>query len=107
MNDQTAALPETVRPTPLRGVGSGDGFGVPTVAGYYWFTGTYGSRGQWRLVEVFRPCWCDPTRQDLRWRYLDRSGGEDSESDVATCAGEWSAQVLPPSSPNDRGEPRH
>jgi hypothetical protein len=75
------------------------GEGIPTVAGYYWFTGLTLWRGEWRLVEVFRPYWCDRNRQDLRWRYLDRSGGEESKSDVATCAGQWSAQVLPPSSP--------
>lgn len=73
----------------------------PTIAGYYWFTGTYLWRGEWRLVEVFRPCWCDRNRQDLRWRYLDRSGGDESEYDVANFPGHWSAQVLPPNKPAD------
>lgn len=46
-------------------------------AGYYWYDGTPLSAGKFYLVEVFRPCWVDVNRQDLAWRYLDRSCPDD------------------------------
>jgi hypothetical protein len=103
-----APLPDNLPPASGQSgsLGVVSGSAIPTRAGYYWFTGVYGFHGEWRLVEVFRPCWCDRERQDLRWRYLDRSGGEESDSDVATCAGQWSDQVLPPAKQNNQDDTR-
>ncbi len=73
--------------------------GLPPKPGYYWFWGTPFSLGKWWLVEVFRPDWVDPERMDLRWRYLDRSGGDEAHHDVALYPGQWSGPLLPPDNP--------
>ncbi len=83
----------TTDPLPAHVVGSG----LPTEPGYYWFRGTSIARGHWRLVRVFRPLWVDPHRRDLRWEYIDGSGGWGPKYDVSASAGvEWSRPVLPP-----------
>jgi hypothetical protein len=70
---------------------------VPTVAGYYWFSGLRHCKGEWQLVRVFRPLWVDPNQQDLYWQYLDWSGGDDAERyAVANFPGQWSGPILPP-----------
>lgn len=71
---------------------------VPTVEGYYWFSGIPVYKGEcWQLVRVFRPMWVDPNQQDLHWQYLDRSGGDDAKRYAVTnFPGKWSGPVLPP-----------
>ena len=60
--------------------------------GFAWYDGTYLSKGEWRMVEIFRPCWVDKNRQDLAWRYLDRSEPDDiTENLLANCKGRFVA----------------
>jgi len=62
----------------------------PSKPGFAWYDGTPLSNGKWQMVEIFRPCWVDATRQDLAWRYLDRSAPDDITQNLITnCAGRF------------------
>lgn len=69
---------------------------MPTSTGFYWYDAVPNQEG-FHLVEVYRPLWVDRERQDLAWRYLDRSCPEEGDTHhLVNCKGRFIA-VAPPS----------